>query len=292
MDDLDIDLSIPTPSYHQDEFIAENDEDELPREDDVSIRYTFVANFLILKFYFFKSYFNKPSEDVCYGFQTQSEKTETTDDPFIPFDSDLGSTSSHVTYGGQYGTNTNDSAHLSANYFQAMDPADGPLALAPLGDADLDLVLQEVKNHEENLDHVVDHPTEREKSDPNWHIFRVSKLLEHRENPNGQYDDYLDSLLKLNMAVQQRTKNLIKKMQSEKARIAERIMVIDARMKAESKHVRRYLKPIMLNHFRKGYFVTKEGWTTPLNVRLFFFVQKSRKLLVPFLGFGPRSGKI
>lgn len=105
-----------------------------------------------------------------------------------------------------------------------------------------------------------------EKNDSNWHIFRVSKLLGILHEPNADYDDYLDNFLKLNMAIQQRTKNIIKKLQSEHARIRERMMVIDARMKAESKQSRKYLKPIMLNHFRKGYFVTNDGWTTPLMV--------------------------
>ena len=51
-----------------------------------------------------------------------------------------------------------------------------------------------------------------EKADPNWHMFRVSQLLENSE----QTDDYytkLESLLKLNLAIQQRTKNAIKRLQ-------------------------------------------------------------------------------
>ena len=92
--------------------------------------------------------------------------------------------------------------------------------------------------------------------------------MERLNDPATDYDDNLDSLLKLNMTIQQRTKNVIKKLQSELGRIRERKMVIDARMMAERKLARKYLKPIMLNHFRKGYFVDKRGWNTPLSVSL------------------------
>lgn len=115
-------------------------------------------------------------------------------------------------------------------------------------------------------------------------MFRVSQLLENSE----QTDDYytkLESLLKLNLAIQQRTKNAIKRLQvvffflfltnsyfeifqGEHARVRERSMIVEARMRHECSNIgRTYTKPILLNHFRHGYFLTKDGWPVPKNVR-------------------------
>lgn len=141
---FDIDLSIQN-TFHDTGFDVEHDDDEPIPNSDTAL-----------------SLFNKTNEDVCYGFESRTDKSETTvpDDLFMIGDSDLGSASS-LTLGGQYGTDT--SAHLSL-LDRPLELTDGTVALAPQCE-DVELFLQPGPQGDEDV-HITDQtsdPTEREK---------------------------------------------------------------------------------------------------------------------------------
>jgi len=185
---------------------------------------------------------------VDYGFD--SERIEV---PEVRTEVGNGNANSSIT--SQHETSTGQvifpTSHES--YTEGSSLATGETQDYFLDNGTIELTQCDEAENEANME------TEKQMTNPYWHVFRLSKIEQQLEY--STCDEDLDALLKLNFGLIQRIKESQIAIQVQLARVKERMMILEGKMThPESHRKRKYEKPVQTQHFKKGYFVDKKTW--------------------------------
>merc|ERR1711990_445404 len=83
----------------------------------------------------------------------------------------------------------------------------------------------------------------------------------------SDFDCLTDALLRLNLATIQRIDETKIAIQIQLAKVKERQMILEGKMQQPDSHrKRKYEKPILASHFKRGYFIDRRGWTPEISV--------------------------